>query len=124
MCILFVEDEFLICMDAEDSLRGAGHDVMTAPHAPAALTLLSQHPDHFTCMVTDVHMPGELSGLDLIDHVRARYPQMPIVVATSQPAAAPSEWRRRQRVSALLEKPYTPELLVGTIERVLNAARA
>ena len=112
MCILFVEDEFLICMDAEDALREAGHEVMTAPHAPAAISLVSEHPGRFTCLVTDVHMPGELTGLDLTEHVRERYPEMPIVVATSKPAIARLEWRERHRV-AMLEKPYTPKLLVG-----------
>ena len=123
MCILFVEDEFLISMDAEDALRAAGHDVVTAPNAPAAISLMSEHPGRFTCLVTDVHMPGDLTGLDLTDHVRKRHPDMPIVVATSKPAAARPEWRERQRV-AVLEKPYTPKLLVGTVEKLLNAARA
>ncbi len=122
MCILFVEDEFLISMDAEDALREAGHDVITAPHAPAAISLMAKHPGRFTCLVTDIHMPGDITGLELTDRVREQYPEMPIVVATSEPAVAPAEWRERQRV-AVLQKPYTPKLLVGTIETLLNAAR-
>ena len=121
MCILFVEDEFLISMDAEDALREAGHEVLTAPHATAAIGLMAEHPGRFTCLVTDVNMPGDLTGLELTAHVRERYPEMPIVVATSNPAIAPPEWRERQR-AAVLGKPYTPKLLVGTVERLLNAA--
>ena len=123
MCILFVEDEFLITMMAEDALHDAGHEVMTAPHAPAAVRLIADHPDIFICLVTDIHMPGELTGLDLTEHVRERYPMLPIVVATARPNAAPLLWRDRHRV-ALLEKPYSPQLLVSMVERLLSAARA
>ena len=123
MCILFVEDEYFIAMMAKDALQDAGHQVMTAPHAPAAVRLILDYPDRFTCLVTDVHMPGELTGLDLTEHAREQYPTLPIVVATARPKAAPQEWRDQHRVT-LLEKPYSPELLVRMVERVLSAARA
>ena len=69
--------------------------------------------------VTDIHMPGELTGLDLVEHARERYPAMPIVVATGRPDAAPSEWRDRHRVK-LLTKPYGPERLVRTVDSLLE----
>ena len=119
MCILFVEDEPIVTMVAEDALHDAGHQVMTADHAPAAVGLLADHPNHFTCLVTDVHMPGELTGLDLVEHARERYPAMPIVVATGRPDVAPLEWRDRHRV-LLLEKPYSPLRLVNAVERLLK----
>ena len=123
MCILFVEDEYLIAMMAEDALHDAGHKVMTAPHAPAAVRLIADHPGRFVCLVTDIHMPGELTGLDLAEHVRERYPALPIVVVTARPSAAPQEWRDRHRV-ALIEKPYTSRGLVRVVERLLSAAHA
>ena len=119
MCILFVEDEFMITMMAEEALLEAGHEVMTAAHAPAAVGLISDHPGHFTCLVTDIHMPGEITGLDLVEHARKRYPLLPIVVATARPGAASPEWRNRRRVR-LLTKPYGPELLVRTVDRLLE----
>ena len=110
-------------MMAEDVLRDAGHEVMTAPHAAAAVHLIAIHPGRFTCLVTDIHMPGELTGLDLAEHARKRYPMLPIVVASARPGAASQEWRDRHRV-ALLEKPYSHQLLVRTVEHLLSAARA
>ena len=119
MCILFVEDEFLISMMGEEALQKAGHQVMTAVHAPAAVSLIADHPSLFTWLVTDIHMPGELTGLDLVEHARERYPTLPIVVASATTGAASQEWRTRHRV-ALLEKPYSPQLLVRTVEHLLS----
>jgi CheY-like chemotaxis protein len=122
MCILFVEDEFIITMMAEEALLGAGHKVMTAGHAAAAIDLIAGHPDHFTCLVTDLHMPGELNGADLVAHVRELYPVLPIVLATAMPHAATPVWRKRHRVE-LLDKPYSPKCLVQSVERLLHAVR-
>ena len=119
MCILFVEDEFIITMMSEEALLKAGHEVMTAAHAPAAVSLIANHPDLFTCLVTDIHMPGELTGLDLVEHARERNPELPIVVATGRPDVAPPEWRDRHRVK-LLTKPYSPERLVQMVGTMIE----
>ena len=119
MCILFVEDETVITMMAECALRDAGHEVMAAEHASAAVGLIADHPGHFSCLVTDIHMPGKLTGIDLVEHTREQYPELSIMVATGRPDAVPQEWRDRHRV-LLLEKPYSARHLVHTVERLLE----
>ena len=119
MCILFVEDEFLIVMMAEEALQDAGHEVMTAPHASAAVRLIADHPGHFTVLVTDIHMPGELTGRDLVEHTRERHQTLPIVVATARSDVVPPAWRKRHRAT-LLPKPYTPKLLVDMVHNLVK----
>ena len=119
MCILLVEDEYVISMMAESALHDAGLEVMTAPHAAAAVSLIANHTDIFTCLVTDIHMPGKLTGLDLVEHARKRYPNLPIVVATGRPDAAPPKWRDAHRAK-LLTKPYGPERLVQAVDSLLE----
>ena len=123
MCILFVEDDPLITLVSKDALQDAGHEVMTADNARAAVKLIEDHPGRFTCMVTDIHMPGEGSGFDVVEHMREHYSAMPIVVATGRPDSVRSEWRIRQGVT-LLAKPYGANLIVGTVEHLLRSARA
>ena len=120
MCILFVEDEFLITMMVEDALLDAGHQVMTAGHATAAVGLISDFPGHFSCLGTDIHMPGEMNGLDVVEHALRQYPTMPTVVATGNPDAAPQKWCDKHWVQ-LISKPYSPALLVQEVERLLQA---
>ena len=114
MCVLFVDDEFLITMVMEDALTDAGHEVMTAAHAPAAVELIRKHPAKFSAVVSDVHMPGELNGIDLIEHVRDIYPAIPAVVATGRPDVIKADWLTRNGVE-LLTKPYSPEALVALL---------
>ena len=119
MCILVVEDEVLIAMAVEDVLREANHEVMTAGNVPAAIHLIAQHPELFTCLVTDFRMPYELTGADLIEHMRPLYPAIPIILFTAMGSAVTSEWRMRHRVE-LIEKPYAPEVLAKTVARLLK----
>ena len=121
MCILFVDDESIIVMVADDALRDAGHEVMTARDALAAVKLVRDYPGRFSCLVTDIHMPGEINELDLVEHTRQVYPRLPIVVTTGRPDVVTLEWRKRHQ-AALLTKPYTPKMLVETVGKLLQAA--
>ncbi len=59
------------------SLLAAGYDVPGADNGAAAVSQLSRTvPD---LIVTDLNMP-QMSGIELISHVRSRYPPIPIVL--------------------------------------------
>ena len=76
--ILLVEDEVLIRMDAADSLRVEGWQVVEAGTAADALAILAR--SSFDVLLTDVRMPGDLSGLDLIRIVRLSNPDIKIAI--------------------------------------------
>ena len=67
------------------------------------------------CVVLDIHMPG-LSGLELLDILRAKHFALPVIVITgrSDPAL-----RLRARVAgavAVFDKPVDEAQLLGAIE--------
>lgn len=76
--ILLVEDEVLIRMDVAYSLRAEGWHVVEAVTAADALAVLAR--SSFDVLLTDVHMPGNLSGLDLVRLVRLSHPEIKIAV--------------------------------------------
>lgn len=76
--VLLVEDEILIRMDLADSLREKGWDVIEAGTAVDALDLL--RATVFDVVVTDVHMPGSMTGMDLARSIRESWPGLPVVV--------------------------------------------
>ena len=121
MCILFVDDELIIGLLAEDALQDAGHEVVAARDAPTAVRLVQDHPGEFSCLITDIHMPGEINGLDLVEHTRQAYPRLPIMVTTGRPDVITPQWRKKHQ-AALLTKPYTPKLLVEAVSRLLRTA--
>ncbi len=67
-------------------------------------------------MVTDIHMPGELNGIDLVMHVREDYPDLPVVISTARPDILTPDWIRAHQVT-VLSKPYEPETLVRRLVR-------
>lgn len=78
LAILLVEDEVLIRMDVAYSLRAEGWHVVEAGTAADALAALARST--FDVLLTDVHMPGAQSGLDLIRLARSSHPDLKIAV--------------------------------------------
>ena len=74
--ILVVDDESDVRESLGMLLLAAGYDVAVAENGAAAVLQLSRTvPD---LIVTDLNMP-QMSGIELISHVRSRYPPIPIV---------------------------------------------
>ena len=82
--ILIVEDDPLIRFTAVDALEAAGFKVFEACSADEALVLLSSN--HIEVIFTDVNMPGSIDGLELMKRVRARLPDVRIVVTSGHVA--------------------------------------
>jgi CheY-like chemotaxis protein len=74
--ILVVDDEPSIRESLGILLMASGYDVAEADNGVSALSHLNRMvPD---LIVTDLNMP-QMSGLELISHVRSRYPSISIV---------------------------------------------
>ena len=74
--ILVVDDDARVRESLGMLLTSVGYEVATADDGTSAVSHLNASiPD---LIVTDLQMP-EMSGLELISHVRARYPSISIV---------------------------------------------
>src|SRR5690554_3053860 len=86
--VLLAEDEPLIRLDIAYELRGAGWSVVEVGTADAAIPLLDTIK--FDVVVTDVNMPGQADGLDLVRLVNEGLPDVRVVVisGTCEPPMA------------------------------------
>jgi signal transduction histidine kinase len=78
--VLLVDDDTLVSDGTAAMLEDLGHAVIVASSGRAALELLETTPG-VDIVITDHAMPG-MTGLELARLVRARYPDLPIVLAT------------------------------------------
>ncbi|MDP9840639.1 CheY-like chemotaxis protein [Neorhizobium huautlense] len=80
--VLIVEDEPLIRMVLADTLLDEGYDVVEAGNVLEAVAALGQRP--IDAVVTDIDMPGALSGLDLARMISTSHMNVPVIIASGR----------------------------------------
>jgi CheY-like chemotaxis protein len=114
--ILVVEDEELVRLGNCERLERAGLAVLEAANADEALALLEAHPE-IRVLVTDVKMPGWMSGIDLARQVEKRWPEISIVVTSAFYTAADRDLPENM---TLFPKPFQPDQLVSQVRLLLR----
>jgi len=72
------------------------------------------------CLLLDVNMP-EMGGLELLELLRDRHIDIPVIIVTAQNEAALRERAERAGAFAFLQKPVD-DSLIETIDQALKAA--
>jgi two-component system NtrC family sensor kinase len=114
---LLVEDNGDVAEVGLAHLTELGLDVEVATDARAAVERLRSGT--FDLMVSDVVMPGGVTGLDLAREVRARYPDMPILLATGYSAVADEAVAEG---FALIRKPFDLHALARALDNLLSSS--
>jgi DNA-binding response OmpR family regulator len=78
--VLFVDDDPIIRICLADALLDEGFEVVEASNVLEAVAVFGAH--NVDCMVTDVDMPGDLDGFDLVRFVRSYNARTRIVVVS------------------------------------------
>jgi diguanylate cyclase (GGDEF)-like protein len=118
--ILAVDDQRYFRVFLEDLLVQQGFEVRTAGSGEEALHLLER--EAFDVVVTDLVMPG-VSGADLVERVKARWPDQDVVVVTSVGDVRTAVDAMRTGASDYLLKPLDPTLLERSLEGILQRRR-
>jgi len=84
--VLVVEDEILLRSWLAERLRDEGHDVVEAASGDEAKAVLSSPIAlSIDVVVTDLELPGSCDGVALTRHINARFPALPVIVASGRP---------------------------------------
>jgi PAS domain S-box-containing protein len=105
--VLLVEDDNELAALTREMLSSLGFSVIHAASADAALGALANERA-VDVVLSDIMMPGDVSGVELASEIRRRQPHIPIVLTTGYAEAATSMKGGEFRV---LLKPYTVEAL-------------
>ena len=109
-CALVVEDELLVAMVASDALAELGFRSLEASSAAKALELAEQNKSEIVLALVDLGLP-DLPGEQLVSELRARYPRLPIIVASGRGVGDIDAGLRALQNMTILPKPYDFEEL-------------
>jgi DNA-binding response OmpR family regulator len=118
MRILVVEDERTLAGFIEQSLRADGYAV-TVVHdgAQAELEALT---GSYGLVLLDVMLPGK-GGLEVLDAIRAREPQLPVIVLTARGATEQKVEGLDRGANDYVTKPFSFEELLARVRAQLRA---
>lgn len=117
--VLMAEDEPLAAEVLQEALTEEGFAVLAAPDGQAALDM-AEAGAGFDLLLTDLRMP-RLDGQELIRRLRARRPDLPVVVMTGfPPPGGPDSLHDGPGPLRLMTKPIHIAGLVATLRAVMR----
>ena len=118
--ILLVEDDRSVAEATQDLLHDMGFDTRWTDDGTAALAFVESDPK-LALVLSDVVMPGGVSGLDLARTLRDRRPELPVILTTGYGSYASEVVAEG---FALIEKPYRREVLAASLRSAVEGRGA
>ena len=113
--VLVLEDEADVRQTLCEQLHQLGYLTLEAETGQQALRMLEASPD-IAIFISDLMLPGALSGAEVINHVRVHFPHLPLLLMSGQdlrPAHNPA-----LPDVELLRKPFTRAQLAQALRKV------
>jgi two-component system NtrC family response regulator len=114
--ILVIDDEHVIRELMREILERAGYETVGAETPERAFALLEEQD--VALVVSDIVMPG-LSGLELLVEVRARRPNLPVILVTGAGTDENLREASARGADGLVIKPFTHAELQGAVAAAL-----
>jgi two-component system, cell cycle sensor histidine kinase and response regulator CckA len=122
-------DRTVLVVDGDDGVRqstcrvleGLGCTVVSTPSAEAALTALEESEGTPDLLVAALSLPG-MAGRELADRLQASDPDLAVLFLSGYALEGDEHFRILEGGRALLQKPFSIELLSEAVRRVLVVA--
>jgi len=117
--ILLVEDDEAVRQLCREELHKLGYRIIEARNGIEACLVATPHMGKLQLLLTDIVMPG-MSGTELARHLRVINPELQILFISGYEDDIGIGAGDTQ--VAYLEKPFTTEILIGTVRYLLDQA--
>jgi len=118
--ILLVDDDESLRRVLEFQLDEAGYRVIAAADGEEALLVLGTK--EVDCVITDLRMP-KVSGLELLEKVKASDKEIPVIVATAFGEVETAVSAMKLGAFDYINKPFNHDEILITVERALSFTR-
>jgi signal transduction histidine kinase/CheY-like chemotaxis protein/HAMP domain-containing protein len=118
--ILVVEDEPVLRDMAHVILEDCGYTILEAASGLEALQVWEHHPGAIDLVLTDVVMPGGISGRDLAVRLLAEHPKTRVIFTSGYNVEETNTDFFRKGGAVFLQKPYTRLALTKAVRESLD----
>jgi DNA-binding NtrC family response regulator len=119
--IYIIDDEKDLLDSLSMTLNAAGFE--TVEGFTDGRTVLKMLPKPgCALLLLDLHMPGTISGEEILEHIRSECPDIPVVIITGVDDTPTAVRCMKMGAFDYLVKPLETELLVTTVRRAFNHA--
>ena len=118
--ILVVEDDQGVRSLTCRILARHGFSFIEAGNAREALQLWDKNADGIHILLTDIKMPGGLTGFDLARKLLEKKPSLKVILASGYSTEFNENSIKDVHYNIFLDKPFTPEALVQAIDKCLD----
>ncbi len=120
--ILVVEDDESLRRVVSEVLQKQGYVVVEADSGISARQVWAKEADNIDLLLTDVVLPGGLTGLDLAQELRLQKPGLKVVLSTGYSSQLLSTETALLQKLFFLEKPYASQKLAETVRQCLKSS--
>ncbi|MDR3377914.1 MAG: response regulator [Verrucomicrobiae bacterium] len=117
--ILVVEDELGLLSVVSRGLQQYQYRVLAAGSAADALRVWDEHEGRVDVLLTDMVMPGSMSGNDLVNELRQRKPALKVIITSGYSAELVGR-DFSTGDTCFLPKPYQPQAAARLIRQTLD----
>jgi DNA-binding NarL/FixJ family response regulator len=117
--ILIVEDEGIQAMGLEETLDQAGYEVVgIADNSEEVLDFVEK--EQIDIIIMDIHIKGDVDGIDTAVKVREMKNEMPIIYLTAYMDQETVRRADETNPAGYITKPYRQAQLLSSIENAVN----
>jgi FixJ family two-component response regulator len=117
--ISIVDDDQSMRASLEGFVRSLGHHVRSFPSAE--LFLGSEVRVTTACIISDLQMPGGMSGVEMAERLAANGNAPPVILISAFADASVHARAARAGVLCVLKKPFDGDELINWLDRALAA---
>ena len=120
--VLVAEDEKALRRIVAATLQHYGYKTLLAASGAEAIELWKSHSVEIDLLLTDMVMPGGVSGKDLAEQMTAQRPGLKVIITSGYSPELVSEGIQLAEGVNYLPKPYSPADLAGILEKAFASA--
>lgn len=118
--ILIVEDDEALCKLMNDYLSRFGYVTFFARNASEALRIFAQHHKQISLLLTDIVMPGGMSGVELAGLLLREKPELGVIYCSGYSEVFKAKDLLLEEGANFLAKPFAMPRLTEIVRHQLN----